>query len=207
MISDAKINKLKVTYTQTVTLWYVYIGISTGHYRFHLLEVFTIKENLSIRDTLQFCPQTSSGAYVGSMQYNTCDTESDPYWKWSILRLEFLNFPIMLIRGEVVDLRVTVYCSVSCQCTQRSLTNFSLSSCRHRLSISRSIPLPVTCGVMVLSCMRYGVWDTNHLRGTPTPRLGAASFVDCYIVEKIIILALKSSNLIPRLHKTVSAWD
>ena len=33
-----------------------------------------------------------------------------------------------------------------------------------RLSTTRSTPLLVMCGVMEFSCMRYGVWDTNHLK-------------------------------------------
>ncbi len=32
-----------------------------------------------------------------------------------------------------------------------------------RFSITRSTPVLVMCGVMELSCTRYGVWDTNHL--------------------------------------------
>ena len=35
-----------------------------------------------------------------------------------------------------------------------------------RLFITRSIPQPVMFGALVVSCMRYGVWDTNHLRCT-----------------------------------------
>ena len=34
-----------------------------------------------------------------------------------------------------------------------------------RPSTTRSTPQPVMCGALVHSCMRYGVWDTNHLRG------------------------------------------
>ena len=30
-----------------------------------------------------------------------------------------------------------------------------------RLFITRSTPLPVMCGALVVSCMRYGVSDTN----------------------------------------------
>ena len=33
----------------------------------------------------------------------------------------------------------------------------------NRHFISRSTPQPVMCGALVCSCMRYGVWDTNHL--------------------------------------------
>ena len=32
--------------------------------------------------------------------------------------------------------------------------------------ITRSTPLPVMCGALVVSCMRYGVSDTNHLKAT-----------------------------------------
>ena len=31
----------------------------------------------------------------------------------------------------------------------------------NRPSTTRSIPLPVTCGALVVSCMRYGVLDIN----------------------------------------------
>ena len=36
----------------------------------------------------------------------------------------------------------------------------------HRPSTTRNIPLPVMCGVMVVSCMRYGVLDISLLRLT-----------------------------------------
>ena len=35
-----------------------------------------------------------------------------------------------------------------------------------RPSTTRSTPQPVTCGALVVSCMRYGVLDTNHLKVT-----------------------------------------
>ena len=38
----------------------------------------------------------------------------------------------------------------------------------HRPSTTRSTPLPVMCGALVVSCMRYGVSDTNHLKNTQT---------------------------------------
>ena len=41
------------------------------------------------------------------------------------------------------------------------LIHFSLE---FRLSITRSTPLPVMCGVLVVSCMKYGASDTNHLK-------------------------------------------
>ena len=37
-------------------------------------------------------------------------------------------------------------------------------------STTRSTPLPVMCGALVVSCTRYGVSDTNHLKDTPTYR-------------------------------------
>ncbi len=36
--------------------------------------------------------------------------------------------------------------------------------CVHRPSTTRSTPLPVMCGALVVSCMRYGVSDTNRLK-------------------------------------------
>ena len=36
----------------------------------------------------------------------------------------------------------------------------------HRLYTIRSTPQPVMCGVLGVSCMRYGVSDTNHLKTT-----------------------------------------
>ena len=35
-----------------------------------------------------------------------------------------------------------------------------------RLCTIRSTPQPVMCGVLVVSCTRYGVSDTNHLKTT-----------------------------------------
>ena len=35
----------------------------------------------------------------------------------------------------------------------------------HRRLTTRSTPQPVMCGALVCSCMRYGVWDIDHLRG------------------------------------------
>ena len=35
---------------------------------------------------------------------------------------------------------------------------------------TRSTPQPVMCGALVCSCMRYGVWDTNHSMGYQTQR-------------------------------------
>ena len=40
----------------------------------------------------------------------------------------------------------------------------------YRLLTTRSTRLLVTCGAMELSCTRYGVWDTNHLRASPIHR-------------------------------------
>ena len=34
----------------------------------------------------------------------------------------------------------------------------------YRPYTTRSTPLPVMCGVLVYSCMRYGAWDTSHLK-------------------------------------------
>ena len=67
VISGAKINKLKVPYTQTVTLWYVYIGISTGHYRFHLLEVFTIKESCQLGTRCSLVPRPHLACFASNI--------------------------------------------------------------------------------------------------------------------------------------------
>ena len=34
----------------------------------------------------------------------------------------------------------------------------------NRHSITRNTQLLVMCGAMELSCMKYGVWDTSHLK-------------------------------------------
>ena len=39
-----------------------------------------------------------------------------------------------------------------------------------RQPASRSIPLPVMCGALVHCCLKYGAWDTNLLKNTPTLR-------------------------------------
>ena len=39
-----------------------------------------------------------------------------------------------------------------------------------RLSTTRSTQQPVMCGVLGVSCMRYGALDTSLLRATQTPR-------------------------------------
>ena len=36
----------------------------------------------------------------------------------------------------------------------------------HRLFTIRSTPLPVMCGALDVSCMRFGVLDTSHLKAT-----------------------------------------
>ena len=45
----------------------------------------------------------------------------------------------------------------------------------YRHSTSKSSPLPVMCGVMAVSCTRYGALDTNHLRGAQTIRYALTS--------------------------------
>ena len=40
--------------------------------------------------------------------------------------------------------------------------------CIYRLYTIRSIQQRVMCGVLVVSCMRSGALDTNHLKATPT---------------------------------------
>ena len=42
--------------------------------------------------------------------------------------------------------------------------------CLFRLCTTRSTLQPVMCGVLDVSCMRYGVSDINHLKDTPTLR-------------------------------------
>ena len=53
------------------------------------------------------------------------------------------------------------------------VTRWLIESSFFRLCTTRSTPLLVMCGAMELSCMRYGVWDTNLLKSTIT-----AKFVD-----------------------------
>ena len=85
----------------------------------------------------------------------------------------------MWLEGHsVVQSVMSVHTKVRGQRSEVVNVSFSLSLCQHRLSISRSIPLPVMCGAMALSCTRYGAWDTSHLKDTPTPRLGGVSIVD-----------------------------
>ena len=45
-----------------------------------------------------------------------------------------------------------------------------LTGCMIRLCTTRSTPLLVMCGAMELSCMRYGVWGTNHFKISPIIR-------------------------------------
>ncbi len=45
----------------------------------------------------------------------------------------------------------------------------------YRLSITRSTPVLVMCGVMELSCTRYGVWDINRLKMSPMIRYGTVN--------------------------------
>ena len=45
----------------------------------------------------------------------------------------------------------------------------------HRPFTTRSTPLPVMCGALAVSCMRYGVLDTNHLRHITMQRLECMS--------------------------------
>ena len=44
---------------------------------------------------------------------------------------------------------------------------YGLYTINFRLYTIRSTPQPVMCGVLGVSCMRYGVSDTNHLKATP----------------------------------------
>ncbi len=41
----------------------------------------------------------------------------------------------------------------------------------NRLSSTRNILQPVMCGVLVLSCMRFGVSDASHLKTCKIPKL------------------------------------
>ncbi len=65
-----------------------------------------------------------------------------------------------------------------------------------RLSISRSIPVPVMCGVMELSCMRYGVWDTSRLKCGQITRSSMVKILCAcvyiyYILYYIIIICIE----------------
>ena len=53
--------------------------------------------------------------------------------------------------------------------TQNYLQSLFYKTCRH--FTIRSTPLPVMCGALVVSCMRYGVSDTNLLRCSQMQRL------------------------------------
>ncbi len=58
----------------------------------------------------------------------------------------------------------------------------------HRLSITGSIPVPVMCGVMELSCMRYGVWDTNLLKMLKIIRFSIFQCVCMFLINNNILL-------------------
>ena len=45
-----------------------------------------------------------------------------------------------------------------------NISKHSTSMHLYRHFTTKSTPQPVMCGALVCSCMRYGVWDTNHLK-------------------------------------------
>ena len=55
-------------------------------------------------------------------------------------------------------------------CSCNSATSLRPCSKCDRLLTTRSTPLLVMCGVMVWSCMRYGVLDDNHSKIIQTAR-------------------------------------
>ncbi len=48
--------------------------------------------------------------------------------------------------------------------TNHTLIDIFCCCCCYRRSITRSTRQPVMCGALVVSCTRYGVWGTNHLK-------------------------------------------
>ena len=56
------------------------------------------------------------------------------------------------------------------QISSNDVTNDCLHSLLSRLCTTGSTHLPVMCGAMEYLCMRYGAWDTSHLRDTQTHR-------------------------------------
>ena len=58
------------------------------------------------------------------------------------------------VRWTAPEVRTTNHTSIDIFCC----------CCCYRRSITRSTRQPVMCGALVVSCMRYGVWGTNHLK-------------------------------------------
>ena len=74
-------------------------------------------------------------------------------------------------QGGKIPVKWTAPEVCTCMCNITSHTEcVVLKACQLRLCTIRSTPQPVMCGVLGVSCMRYGVSDTNHLKTTPTPR-------------------------------------
>ena len=55
--------------------------------------------------------------------------------------------------------------NIFCRLTALNVSSF-FACLFSRLCTIRSTPQPVMCGVLGVSCMRYGVSDTNHLKDT-----------------------------------------
>ena len=61
----------------------------------------------------------------------------------------------------------------------RSTASCCIKLIFNRPSTTRSTPLPVMCGALAVSCMKYGVWDTNLSRCTLTLRLILLLYLRC----------------------------
>ena len=64
--------------------------------------------------------------------------------------------PVKWTAPEVGSVSMETGCVVTC--------SFSL----YRPFTTRSTPLPVMCGALAVSCMRYGALDANHLKSAQT---------------------------------------
>jgi len=74
--------------------------------------------------------------------------------------------------GPLLRYLITVWCVCVCVVCVCGFCKVSLSLPLplFRLSTTGNTPQPVMCGALAASCMRYGVWDTSHLKATPMPR-------------------------------------
>ena len=71
---------------------------------------------------------------------------------------------LFLSSGQLLRYRRVFYCRKFNICHAYRL--FTTASTLHK----------VMCGVLVQFCMKYGVWDTNHLRSTPIKRFGIIKY-------------------------------
>ena len=71
------------------------------------------------------------------------------------------------------------------------LESMLVISCRP--STTRSTPLPVMCGALVVSCMRYGVSDTSHLNSTQT-RIASSSLTKEFAFPLLLAVQEQSTS-------------